>query len=94
LGLLTELSVPVLRIFQFESSLETVSEDVSPFVFRFKNGRKEKNIAALSIKDGRKVFLTALSDAIAPGTESMRMLKHVKRHTAFRKFLLRIATSF
>jgi hypothetical protein len=46
------------------------------------------------MKVGRKVFLTVLSEAIAPGTESMRMLKHVKRHTAFRKFLLRIATSF
>jgi len=63
-------------------------------VFRFKNGRKEKNIAAFSMKVGRKVFLSVLSEAIAPGTESIRMLKHAKRDTAFRNDFLRIATSF
>jgi hypothetical protein len=64
-------------------------------VFRFKNGRKEKNIAAFFMNVSlASVLLSILTEAVAPGTESMRMLKHVKRHTAFRKFLLRIATSF
>jgi hypothetical protein len=62
-------------------------------VFRFKNGRKDEIIVVIFMNQWWG-FLTVLSEAIAPGTESMRMLKHVKRHTAFRKFLLRIATSF
>jgi hypothetical protein len=64
-------------------------------VFRLKNGRKEKNIAAFFMKKClASVLLSVLWEALAPGTESMRMLKHVKIHTAFRNVFLRIATSF
>jgi hypothetical protein len=73
-------------------------EDVPPIsslTFRFKNGRKDENIAiVLTNRCLVKIFLWVLSEAIAPGTESMRMLKHAKIATVFRNVFLRIATSF
>jgi hypothetical protein len=69
--------------------------DVLLVVFRCRNGRKEKNIAAFFMNVSlASVLLSILGEALAPGTESMRMLKHVKIHTAFRNVFLRIATSF
>jgi hypothetical protein len=55
----------------------------------------EKNIVAVFvIRRSVADLLTVLSEAITPGTESIRMLKHARIDTTFNNFFLRIATSF